>query len=231
MGDTDLKVLYYATSGDVTGDRKSVVGYSACALVKNVAPVKTSVSTAKSGKLGETYTPGQRKRLLAIVRETVESVVRSARAPQVNETDPAFNEPHAVFVTLRKNGQLRGCIGRLSAEEPLAEAVQRMAIESATKDPRFEPVREGELKDLEYEISVLSPPRRAKDAGEIELGKHGVILRQGHRSGVFLPNVVEETGWSKEEFLSELCSQKAGLATNCWRDPKTELQTFTAEEF
>ena len=106
-----------------------------------------------------------------------------------------------------------------------------MAIQSAVGDPRFRKVDTSELKDLSYEISVLSVPRRVPSAEHIVLGKHGIILKKASRQGVFLPKVAEETAWDKDMFLGELCSQKAGLPWDCWKDPATELYTFTAQEF
>jgi AmmeMemoRadiSam system protein A len=109
--------------------------------------------------------------------------------------------------------------------------VRDMAVESSSKDPRFKPVGPNELKDIKIEISVLSEPKRIRDAGEIEMGTHGVIVKRGFNSGVFLPQVATETGWTKEEFLSNLCAHKAGLPADAWKDKKTELYTFTAQVF
>jgi AmmeMemoRadiSam system protein A len=106
-----------------------------------------------------------------------------------------------------------------------------MAVAAASQDPRFSPLTAAELKDISLEISVLSKPRRVQDASEIQLGRNGVIVRQGDHQGVFLPQVADETGWSKEEFLAQLCSQKAGLPPDAWRDPRTEIYVFTADVF
>jgi AmmeMemoRadiSam system protein A len=106
-----------------------------------------------------------------------------------------------------------------------------MAIESSSADPRFPAVSLGELKDIKIEISVLSEPQRVMDPNEIIMGKHGVIVRRGFNSGVFLPQVATETDWSREEFLDNLCAHKAGLPADAWRDPKTELYMFSAEVF
>ena len=114
---------------------------------------------------------------------------------------------------------------------PLYLTVRDMAVESATGDPRFRAVTQAELKDIEIEISVLSPLEKVASADSIILGKHGVIVKNGFNSGVFLPQVATETGWSKEEFLSNLCAQKAGLPADAWKDPSTEIYIFTAEVF
>ena len=106
-----------------------------------------------------------------------------------------------------------------------------MAVESAVHDPRFPPVTRGELKDIKIEISVLSQPKRVQDVNEIKMGTHGVIVKRGFNSGVFLPQVATETGWSRDEFLSRLCADKAGLPADAWKDKKTELYSFTAQVF
>ena len=106
-----------------------------------------------------------------------------------------------------------------------------MAVSASTEDPRFPPVGKNELEKLEYEISILSAPKRIDDWQKIEMGKHGVIIKRGYQSGVFLPQVATETDWDKETFLSELCAQKAGLQPNCYKDKATEIQIFTAQVF
>jgi AmmeMemoRadiSam system protein A len=106
-----------------------------------------------------------------------------------------------------------------------------MAIEAAVGDPRFIPLRLSELKDIEIEISALSPLEKVDSADKIEMGKHGVLIRKGFNSGVFLPQVATETGWSKEEFLSRLCEDKAGIPEDAWKDKSTEIYIFSAEVF
>ena len=110
--------------------------------------------------------------------------------------------------------------------------VRDMAISSSTKDPRFTPVKEEELHLLDVEVSVLSKPRVIDSIDEIEMGVHGVIISQGpNHHGVFLPQVANSTGWTKEEFLSQLCTQKANLPADAWKDPKTTIEIFTADVF
>ena len=222
MRNVELQVLKYANSGDVTGEKDKVVGYGASVVYTVNDPPKN-----RSGVLDK----NQEKELLKIARKTIEGYIGEGRVPEFEVSDPLLKENRAVFVTLRKQGELRGCIGRTSREEPLYLAVRHMAIESATRDPRFEPVRPDEIKDLSIEISVLSVPEKIRSVDEIVMSKHGVIVSNGSQGGVFLPKVADETGWGKEEFLNELCSQKAGLPPNCWKDPATELYTFTAQDF
>ena len=122
-------------------------------------------------------------------------------------------------------------MGNIVSDGFLIETVRDMAIAAASQDPRFVPVVPGELPELEVEISVLSQPRLGH-VDEIVMGKHGVIISQGRsHQGLFLPQVATETGWSKEKFLSELCSQKAGLPADCWKDPKTHIEIFSADVF
>jgi AmmeMemoRadiSam system protein A len=137
----------------------------------------------------------------------------------------------AVFVTLKQNHELRGCIGMTEARLPLGDAVRQMARAAALEDPRFPPVSAAELPRTAIEISILSPLHRIQSPQEIHLGEQGVVVRaDGHR-GLFLPQVAQETGWSREQFLNELCSQKAELPANAWTDPRTELYVFTVQAF
>ena len=173
----------------------------------------------------------QKKELLNIARKTVETYVREKKIPDFKETDQDLLRQEGAFVTLHKNGELRGCIGNIIGIQPLWSTVRDMAVESSSRDPRFEPVSSGELKDIKIEISVLSQPKRVQDINEIKMGTHGVIVKKGLNGGVFLPQVATETGWSRDEFLSNLCAQKAGLPADAWKDKKTELYIFTAQVF
>ena len=136
------------------------------------------------------------------------------------------------FVSLhrRADDELRGCIGCFEGRGTLAETVARMAVEAATHDPRFPPVRVAELDSLSIEISVLSPMLDIEDPRRVEPGTHGLVVSRGGRRGVLLPQVATEYGWSREEFLDHTCL-KAGLQAGDWRRPGTRLQTFTAEVF
>jgi AmmeMemoRadiSam system protein A len=173
-----------------------------------------------------------RKTLLTVARRTVEAAVRKEQPPAFDVRDPELGSPQGAFVTLRTGGDLRGCIGRFIADKPLWQVVREMAVAAATEDPRFfgMPLRPGDLPALGVEISVLSPLRRIQDpATEFELGKHGVYVKRDLAAGCFLPQVAEETGWTKEEFLDHCCAGKAGLPPDAWKDPRTEVYVFTAE--
>ncbi len=223
-----IKLLKYANSGDVTGEKRKVVGYGAFAIMR-LKEEEMTPELEKGGK--KMLNEKQQKVLLGIARKTIEEYVRSRKIPEFNVEDPLLKEKRGVFVTLRKKGMLRGCIGYIMPLEELYKAVSKMAIQSSTGDPRFPPVRPEELAEVEIEISVLTVPERINSVDEIEMGKHGVIVKRGSNQGVFLPQVATETGWSKEEFLNRLCYDKAHLSEDAWKDKDTEIYTFSAQVF
>jgi len=175
----------------------------------------------------------QKQRLLAVARNTVETVIKRQPTEKAESDDPELNAPCGCFVTLKNKDQLRGCIGQFISESPLIELVAEMAKASATGDPRFfaDPITADELGQLDVEISVLSPLQRTDKPLDLRLGVDGIYIKRGGASGCFLPQVATETGWSKEEFLSYCCAHKAGLAADAWREPETEVYLFTADVF
>lgn len=222
LGYRKIEVLNHTNSAIVTGKAIKgdwTVGYASCAVWSLV------------GQGGNMLNIQQRKKLLKIARQAIEEYLKTGKKLEVNEADPVLNQKMGSFVTLTEHGELRGCIGNLTANQPLYLTVRDMAIAAATDDPRFPPVSLTEVKNIQLEISVLSPLEKVSSADSIELGKHGVLARRGIQSGVFLPQVAAETGWSKEEFLNNLCSQKAGLPSGAWKDKDTELYIFSAEVF
>lgn len=164
--------------------------------------------------------------LLALARATVDASVRGGRLPDL-PASPELAEPRGVFVSLHWRGALRGCLGHLEADYPVAEAVQRMAVASSQDDPRFPPVARSELDDLDVEVSVLTPSRRIRPE-EVEPGRDGLIVRRGPRAGVLLPQVAVEQRWDREAFLRGVC-QKALLPADAWQDAATELFAFRAQ--
>ena len=221
-GLTRAQMLRYANSGDVTGDRDGVVGYTSIIIYGD----------PRNNEDKDALAPAQKKRLLDIALQTMDEYVRTGKVLEFRETDPRLLREEGAFVTIHKQGRLRGCIGNILGRGPLYQTVRDMAIAAAAQDPRFDPVQTQELKDLDIEVSVLSKPRVVQHVDEIVLGKHGVIVSQGPgHQGVFLPQVATETGWSKEEFLDQLCAQKAGLAPDAWKNPKTKIEIFTAQVF
>ena len=174
----------------------------------------------------------QQQALLKLTRETIRAKLVGERLPDPPSIEMGEKEFGGLFVTLRKRGQLRGCMGRFHPDQDLVATVQDVAI-SAANDPRFRsnPVTPEELSAIEIEMSILSALQRTDDPLSLEPGVHGVYLCQGGRAGCFLPQVATEQGWGREEFLSRCCSGKAGLPSNAWKDPKTDVFLFTAEVF
>jgi AmmeMemoRadiSam system protein A len=144
--------------------------------------------------------------------------------------EPFYEEPRGVFVSLKLNGELRGCIGYMEALMPLGKAIIHCAIQSATQDPRFPPLDLSELELVKIEISVLSPLEKIEDPNSVEVGTHGLVIAAGNRRGLLLPQVPTEWGWDRETFLNYTC-RKAGLPSEAWRDPETSIYVFSAEVF
>ncbi len=228
LGFDNVKVLKYANSGDTYGDKDRVVGYMSVAVYKP-AGAGTGQASEKGDK--RMLNDAQRKRLLTIARESITTFVRDGKRKAFTEKDPLLTEPMGAFVTLHEGGELRGCIGNMVGRGPLYQTVADMAIEAATDDPRFRPLSPKELDMIDVEISVLSPLRRVSSPDEIKIPGHGVIVKKGFASGVYLPQVATETGWNKSEFLTSLCAHKAGISPDAWKDPATEMYVFTAEVF
>jgi len=214
--------IEYRNSGDSkAGDTSRVVGY--CSIV-------VSEKEAEHNE-GFNLNDQERKSLLAIARKTLEQQTEGNGIPEVDTSSLSENLKTrcGAFVTLNEHNELRGCIGRFDAKEPLYEVVQEMTVAAATQDYRFRKVREDELKSIEIEISVLTPLKRIKSIDEIQLGKDGVYIRKGPHSGTFLPQVATQTGWTKEEFLGHCAQDKAGIGWDGWKD--AELYTYEALVF
>jgi AmmeMemoRadiSam system protein B/AmmeMemoRadiSam system protein A len=212
----------YRNSGDVPdGRRDRVVGYHAIAVSKG------GRARSEVFELG----PRDRLALLRLARESVERVVREGRVPDVHpgHMPAALTRCCGVFVTLNRNHDLRGCIGRFEATEPLYRVVQKMAAAAAREDPRFPPVTASELAGLHIEVSVLTPMRKISSIDEFTPGKHGIYLRRGARSGTLLPQVAKETGWSREQLLGYCARDKAGLGWDGWKN--AELFVYEAFVF
>ncbi len=170
-------------------------------------------------------TDGQQQELLRLARTAIRHFLATGELPPVETSDPILQTPAGVFVTLRtrddvstpKNMRLRGCIGHMEADWPLAHVVAAMAVKSATRDPRFPPVVPAELDHIAIEISILSPLQPLEDVARIELGRHGLVISQGRHRGLLLPQVPLMFGWTREEFLENLC-RKAGLPPTAWQE-------------
>jgi MEMO1 family protein len=228
MGAKGGKVISYANSGNIAiGDRSRVVGYGAVALTAAATPPASKVKplSPKADKLQQ----ADKKALLGLARKTIIRYLTTETVPLARGFSPATQELRGVFVTLKKAGNLRGCIGRLIPEAPLAQLVGAMAIQSALNDQRFRPVTLLEMKDIEIEISVLTPMKSVSCADDIIVGTDGVLLQKGRAGAVFLPQVATEQCWSREEMLDHLCL-KAGLPAESWQTG-AEFQTFQAIVF
>jgi hypothetical protein len=223
MGANRAMVLKYANSGDVTGDRSRVVGYSADVFVK-----------APSGAAAETpfsLSEPEKSELLALARKSVEYMVQEKNPYEpAASASQALNQERGAFTTLKKAGALRGCIGYTSAVKPLYMTVRDTATLAAMRDPRFQPVEASELPLLDYEISVLSPLRRVTDIQQIKVGEHGLLMKNGDYEGLLLPQVPVEQKWDRQTFLEETCA-KAGMSSGCWKQEDTDIFQFTAVVF
>ena len=173
-----------------------------------------------------------RRTLLTVARNAIARKLEGHR-PGTEDLIPGEADPPegsgGAFVTLKIDGALRGCIGHIISDSPIAETVAEMARSAAFGDPRFPPLAAAELPDTDIEISRLSAffPIRPE---EVEVGTHGLLLRLGYRSGLLLPQVPGEQGWNREQYLSGLC-RKSGLPDGAWNNPDAVLEAFTAEVF
>lgn len=218
VGAPKVEILKYADSSQVGGDETRVVGYMAAAVYagENATPSFSLSSDEKTS-------------LLQIARETLERYVRNNEVYHPETDNPKFLSKRGAFVTLKKKGELRGCIGFIEPVLPLHQTIVQATIYAASKDTRFPPVSPSELKDIELEISVLTPFKKIDDPREVDVGKHGLIIAKGNRRGLLLPQVPVENRWSREMFLQQTC-QKAGLPRDAWRSG-AEIYTFEAIVF
>jgi AmmeMemoRadiSam system protein B/AmmeMemoRadiSam system protein A len=229
LGANKGKVLKYLNSGDVTGDRSRVVGYGAGVFYKLVGGVEKMKQEKKVGvDLG--LAEQDKKTLHDIAKTVIENKARGKAVPEFKVESPILKENRGAFVTIQKRGQLRGCIGYIEGHGPLYQTIEEMAEAAAFRDPRFNPVKEKELSELEIEISVLTPLKKVLDINEIEVGKHGIYIKKGWFSGLLLPQVATEYGWDRQTFLEHTC-QKAGLPSSAWREKDTEIYIFSADIF
>ena len=229
-------VLKCASSGDTAPETKaarSCVGYGAVAfMAPEGARAKGAGQAPKEQAMAEsTLTREEKVRLLRIARQTLEASFGQREKPSLEPAgSAALAKKTACFVTLKIGDRLRGCIGELEPREPLIEAVAHKAISAAMEDPRFPPLTEKELPKVSIEISAMSPLRKVSSPDEIIVGKHGVVVKQGWQSGVFLPQVAPEQGWDRDTMLTILCTEKAGLPGDAWKKG-AELSVFTADVF
>ncbi len=174
--------------------------------------------------------------LVKLARSAIETHVKTGRKPEKPQVSGELNEPRGVFVTITKDGNLRGCIGHPVPTMPLVDAVMDAAVSAAVHDPRFNPVSVDELPRLIVEVSVLTLPEEIKVNNpkeyleRIKVGRHGLIVERSINRGLLLPQVPVEWNWNVEEFLSQACN-KAGLPADCWLDSLTKISSFEAQIF
>lgn len=168
-------------------------------------------------------------KLLELARNSIHDYLLSVKPADYKPTHPGLKERCGVFVTLKESGRLRGCIGCLAAEKPLCPTIADCAVAAAVSDPRFPPLCFEELNQVTIEISVLSPLQTLERVEDICIGKHGLMVSQGSRRGLLLPQVATENHWDREDFLSNTCL-KAGLPPDAWQH-SAKLEIFTAEVF
>ena len=174
------------------------------------------------------FEPDDRRRLLALARRALEARVRHEYEPAL-EHGGALETPCGAFVSIHRGHELRGCLGRLEDDWPIARVVAHLGRAVADSDPRFEPVTVDDLETLSIEISALTPEREVHSLDEIEIGRHGLIIERGARRGLLLPQVATEHGWDVETFLEHTC-RKAGLPPDAWKHD-ARILIFEAEVF
>jgi hypothetical protein len=231
LGANRGSIISYANSGDTSvGERSRVVGYGAVVLTADEEGKDTSVFTqVAQADASATLTSSDKKILLSFARETIARLFLTDTTPLARNFNAALRQPMGAFVTLKKKGELRGCIGRIIGDEPLGKIVGTMAIQAAFNDARFNPLTADELNDIEIEISVLTPMKPVAGAADIVVGRDGVLLDKDNHHAVFLPQVPTEQKWNREQMLDNLC-RKAGLETGCWRKA-AKFSTFQAIVF
>lgn len=178
--------------------------------------------------LATVFTQEEKRELLALARSAIDGVVGRKSVAARPEQGAVFQQHCGLFVTLRIEGQLRGCIGCIESLRPLSDTIGDIAVKAALEDPRFPSLTASEFERATLEISVLSPLQRIARPEEITIGKHGLVLELGHCRGLLLPQVAVEYMWDVEEFLSAV-SKKAGLPGSAWKDPQAIIHIFTAE--
>ncbi len=215
----EVKHLLYQNSGDIDNhDHSRVVGYHAFAVIRK-------------DDTGFHLSDDEKRMLKDIALTSIKDSLngKPIAQPTFSAQLSTLNSKCGAFVSLHKQGRLRGCIGHFGEDVPLHEIVAEMARAAAFEDPRFTPVRKEELEDIDIEISVLTPMRRIQSLDEFELHRHGIYIRKGYRSGTYLPQVADEVNWTKEEFVSHCAQDKAGIGWDGWRD--AELYVYEAIVF
>jgi hypothetical protein len=217
-----VSLISYKNSGDTAGDKSRVVGYGSLAFSLENG-MRTEKETEKD--FGP-FSANDRRVLMELAKNAVAAAANRTNFQPDEPESKLLSDPGAAFVTLKKKGQLRGCIGHVVARVPLFKCIADVARSAAVQDMRFSPVSPEELNDLTYEISVLTTPEPTT-AEQVVVGRDGLIMSRGGRSGLLLPQVPIEWNWDREQFLQHTC-RKAGLPLDCWKDQNTEIKSFQA---
>ncbi len=221
------RIISYANSGDIPQAGKyRVVGYGAVAFFKSdncTKKIKAHTDSLSTLSTLSMLSKDSKKRLLAIARKSIENFFAKGKSLDVKNCGPEISQNQGAFVTLKYQGRLRGCIGRMKSDIPLCRVVSQMAVQAAFFDPRFSPLSSGEFDDIEIEISVLTPFKKVDTYKDIRIGTDGVLIKKGWHSAVYLPQVAPDQGWNLDETLSHLCL-KAGLSPDAW---KKDMEFFT----
>jgi AmmeMemoRadiSam system protein A len=206
-----------------------VVGYAAAVFSRNSGSPGKEPDRKKTGiSLG--LTEEEKKTLRQIAQSAIERRLKGEKPSRIDIAAGHLKENRGAFVSLHRHGQLRGCIGAIQPNRPLYQVVEEMAAAAAFDDTRFSPLSASELKDLDLEISVLTPLQRVDEVKEIKVGKHGLYIKKGFYAGLLLPQVATEYKWDRVTFLEETC-RKAGLPKNAWKEKGTEIYMFSADIF
>jgi MEMO1 family protein len=228
LGANCASIISYSNSGyNSVGSTDRVVGYGAVVISKGKTLPLHDVDTLVTNN-SYTLTSSDKITLLNYARKTLDQYFAAQVLPLPRDINSFLKMKRGAFVTLKENGELRGCIGHMSEDTPLCTTIGSMTLQAAFNDSRFSPLTQQELSQVEIEISVLTPFTQIKNADEIVLGRDGVIVKKGNKEAVYLPQVATETGWNKETFLDQLC-HKAGLSAGDWKN--AELFTFQADVF
>jgi AmmeMemoRadiSam system protein B/AmmeMemoRadiSam system protein A len=230
LGGVSSHIVEYTTSAESSGDFESVVGYLSAVIVAGKKARVGSTMGTPAVKAKETVELDEdaQKALHHIAKESIKA--RLAGVDYKPTRTAGLTEKRGIFVTVKLDDALRGCIGQIRARQPLYEAVSQMAVAAAFEDPRFAPLTEAEADKVEIEISVLTPLVRVHDYDEIEVGRDGLMIKLEFHSGLLLPQVATDNEWEREEFLEQTCL-KAGLPMNRYRDRQTEIYRFSAQVF
>ena len=224
-------VVSYANSGDTAvGESGRVVGYGAVTFSRGEPGADVAALQPVAPDPKGALDAADKRVLLRLARETITRFLRAESVPLPRGGSPKLLRESGAFVTLRARGELRGCIGRIQPSGPLIQLVGTLALDSAFRDSRFSPVTAAEVKDLDVEVSVLTPMAAVPGPDAIVPGRDGVVLRVGDRSAVFLPQVATEQGWNRAALLDNL-ARKAGLPPSAWRDKNARFLTFQADVF